>query len=70
MDGAVDHVRNEENGLMLYHPQQPQELATRIKQALAFDATMWQSLSTAACESVRALTWERHLQEWAEVLSL
>jgi small GTP-binding protein len=27
MDGAVDHVRNGENGFMLYHPQQVQELA-------------------------------------------
>lgn len=69
MDGAVDHVRNEENGLMLYHPQQPRELAARIQEALAFDATQWQSLSSAACESVRTLTWERHLQQWYEVLA-
>ena len=68
MDGAVDHVRNGENGLMLYHPQQPQELATRIHEALAFDAPAWQALSTAARETVQALTWERHLAEWEEVL--
>lgn len=68
MDGAVDHVRNGENGLMLYHPQQPQELAARIQEALAFDASAWQSLSTAARETVQALTWERHLAEWEEVL--
>lgn len=68
MDGAVDHVRNGENGLMLYHAQQPQELAARIQEALAFDTTAWQSLSNAARETVQALTWERHLGEWAELL--
>lgn len=68
MDGAVDHIRNEENGLMLYHPQQPRELAARIQEALAYDATSWQALSTAARETVLAQTWERHMREWMEVL--
>ncbi|WP_395746704.1 glycosyltransferase family 4 protein [Prosthecobacter sp.] len=68
MDGAVDHVRNGENGLMLYHPQQSRELATRIQEALAHDAPAWQSLSTAARETVLSLTWEKHLQEWTQVL--
>ena len=68
MDGAVDHVRNGENGLMLYHPQQPQELAARIQEALSYDAAAWQTLSTSARETVQALTWERHLADWKEVL--
>ena len=69
MDGAVDHVRNGENGLMLYHPQQPQELAARIQEALSYNAQAWQALSNAAHETVRSLTWERHLAEWEEVLA-
>ncbi len=68
MDGAVDHIRNGENGLMLYHPQQPRELAARIQEALAFDAPAWQALSIAARETVLSLTWERHVQEWNEVI--
>ncbi len=68
MDGAVDHVRNGENGLMLYHPQQPIELAARIQEALSYDAPAWQVLSAAARDTVLPLTWERHLQEWTEVL--
>ena len=68
MDGAVDHVRNGENGLMLYHPQQSKELAARIHEALSFDATSWQALSAAARETVQAQTWERHMQEWTELL--
>jgi glycosyltransferase involved in cell wall biosynthesis len=68
MDGAVDHIRNEENGLMLYHPAQPLELAERLQQALALGQAQWQSLSQAARESALPLTWERHLHEWAEVM--
>ncbi len=68
MDGAVDHVRNGENGLMLYHPQQPNELAARIQEALSYDAPAWRTLSVAARDTVLPLTWERHLQEWNEVI--
>ena len=68
MDGAVDQVRNGENGLMLYHPQQPRELAVRIQEALAFDAPTWQKLSTTARETMLSLTWERHMEEWAGVM--
>lgn len=68
MDGAVDHVRNGENGFMLYHPQQPQELAARIQAALSLSAAEWQSFATAAHETVLSLTWEQHLQQWQELL--
>jgi glycosyltransferase involved in cell wall biosynthesis len=64
MDGAVDHIRNEENGLMLYHPTQPEELARRLNQALSLGHEQWQTLSRAARETTQPLTWERHLQEW------
>lgn len=68
MDGAVDHVRNGENGFMLYHPQQPAELASRINEALALDESQRQSFSNAARESVLPLTWERHMQEWTGLM--
>ena len=70
MDGAVDHIRNGENGFMLYHPQQPAELASRIQEALALDETQRQTLSTTARETVLPLTWERHMQEWAALLEV
>jgi hypothetical protein len=53
---------------MLYHPQQPKELAARILEALAFDAPAWQRLSAAARETMLSLSWERHMQEWAGVM--
>lgn len=68
MDGAVDHVRNGENGFMLYHPQRSEEIAARIQEALDLSATEWQALSAAAHETVLPLTWERHMAEWSELL--
>lgn len=68
MDGAVDHIRNGDNGLMLYHPQQPQELASRIQEALAMDNARWQEMSANARETVLPFTWDRHMREWQELL--
>jgi hypothetical protein len=41
MDGAFDHVRNMENGLMLYRLTQPKELTERIRQALDLEQKQW-----------------------------
>lgn len=68
MDGAVDLICNGENGFMLYHPQQPQELAKRIQEAVSLSPAAWQAMSAAAHETVLSLTWERHMAEWAAVL--
>ncbi len=68
MDGAVDHVRNGENGLMLYHPRQPHELAGRIQEALDFDSPTWHLMSAAARETVLPFTWDRHMEEWSQLL--
>jgi UDP-glucose:(heptosyl)LPS alpha-1,3-glucosyltransferase len=64
MDGAVDHIRNGENGFMLYHPQQPHELAARIQEALDLGETQRVAMSQAAHATVLPLTWERHMAEW------
>jgi len=69
MDGAVDHVRNGENGFMLYHPQQATELAQRIQEALHLGETQRTAMSQAAHATVLPLTWERHMTEWAELLA-
>ena len=55
-------------GFMLYHPQQSQELAARIQEALNLDETQREPLSQATRETVVALTWEKHLAEWAALL--
>ncbi len=68
MDGAVDHIRNGENGFVLYHPQDPKELGARIQGALAMDGEKWQAMSAAARDTVVPFTWEQHMEEWQQLL--
>ena len=67
-DGAVDHVCDGMNGLTLYRPQEPAELAARIKQALDYSAKDRYAMGRAAQETMQALTWERHLSQWEELM--
>ncbi|MBX7210892.1 MAG: glycosyltransferase family 4 protein [Verrucomicrobiaceae bacterium] len=68
-DGAVDHVCDGMNGLMLFHPQDVAELTSRIHHALSLPADERTTMSNAAQETMQALTWERHLSEWEEALA-
>ena len=68
-DGAVDHVCDGMNGLMLFHPQDVMELAARIKQALALSESERHAMGSSAQETMQALTWQRHLSEWEEQLA-
>lgn len=69
MDGAVDHIKNGENGFMLYHPQQPAELAMRIREALDLNETRRAELGSHARESVAKLTWDAHMTEWEALIA-
>ena len=68
LDGAVDHVKNGENGFMLYHPHEPVELAARIQEALALDEPARAAMSACARESVLQLTWDAHMTEWSVLM--
>ena len=68
MDGAVDHIKNGENGFMLYHPQQPVELAARIQEALDLDEPARAAMGACARESVLPLTWDTHMAEWSMLI--
>ena len=68
MDGAVDHIKNGENGFMLYHPQDATELATRIREALELDEAARMSMGACASESILSLTWDSHMAEWNSLI--
>ena len=68
MDGAVDHIKNGENGFMLYHPHDADELAARIQEVLDLDASARTAMADCARESVLPLTWESHMAEWNSLL--
>jgi UDP-glucose:(heptosyl)LPS alpha-1,3-glucosyltransferase len=69
-DGAVDHVCDRMNGLILRHPQDPVELAACINEALANSAQERYAMSMAAQETMQALTWDRHLTQWEELMAM
>lgn len=67
-DGAIDLVKDGENGYLLTKPEDPGEVLSIVKRALATDATKHQQLSQAARATVLPLTWESHLQKWMKVI--
>ncbi len=67
-DGAVDHICDGMNGLMLHHPQDHAKLATRIQHALSLSAEAREAMSFAARETMQDLTWDRHVRQWEEVI--
>jgi UDP-glucose:(heptosyl)LPS alpha-1,3-glucosyltransferase len=68
-DGAVDHICDGMNGLTLYHPQEPAELAARIQQAVGYSPAESYAIGRAAQETMQMLTWERHLSQWEELMA-
>ena len=68
-DGAVEFVREGENGIVLYHPANPEELASQINAAIAMPEAERVQIGGAARQTVLPLTWAAHLAKWSSVLS-
>ncbi len=67
-DGAVDHIRDGDNGFMLYHPANVEELQTRIQTAFATSQADREAMGHSARETMLPLTWDAHLAEWDRVM--
>lgn len=67
-DGAVDHIRDGENGFMLYHPANPEELRRRLNQALATPEEQRLAMGAAARETMLPHTWDAHVADWMKLL--
>jgi glycosyltransferase involved in cell wall biosynthesis len=67
-DGAVDHVHEGENGFMLFHPKDVEELAGRIQHAISLSPERRSEMGMVARETMLPLTWERHIAEWMRVI--
>jgi len=63
-DGATDFVRDGENGFLLKHPQDPDEVLSVVKRALGTDPAGRGRMGAAARETVKPLTWRAHLEKW------
>ena len=68
-DGAIDFVRDGENGFLLTQPQNAGFLAERLNNALALSEAERQQLGKAARETVLPLTWAAHLKKWDDVMA-
>lgn len=67
-DGAVDHVRDGENGFMLYHPAKVEELRARIQDAFAVHEADRVEMGRQARATMIPHTWDAHVKEWLRVI--
>lgn len=67
-DGAVDHIRDGDNGFMLYHPAKVEELRARIVDAFAVPEAERAEMGSRARATMLPLTWEAHLDDWTRVI--
>jgi UDP-glucose:(heptosyl)LPS alpha-1,3-glucosyltransferase len=63
-DGARDFIRHDDNGYLLQDPTNAEELAALINQALLNH----DRIAVATRPTVLPLTWERHVDQWLEML--
>lgn len=68
-DGAIDLVKDGENGFLLPKPTETESVLAVIQRALKLDDEERQKLGDAARESMLPLTWESHLQKWFDLMA-
>lgn len=67
-DGAVDHIRDGQNGVMLYHPAKIPELRDRINAAFAVPEAERAAMGAQARATMLPLTWDAHVGEWMKAI--
>ncbi len=68
-DGAIEHIRHEENGFILHNPTSPDAVEELCLHALRFSPERRQAIGAAARASMQGLTWDRHLCEWERIIA-
>ncbi len=68
-DGASEHIVHGSNGFVLKNPEDPNELAELLGLALAMDSKERLLMGTRARDTVLPFTWERHVNEWENLLT-
>lgn len=67
-DGAVEFVREGENGFVLPQPRDPASVLAVVRSALSTDDSVRRRLGLAARDTVLSLTWEMHLKKWMNAI--
>ena len=67
-DGAIDLIKDGENGFLLPQPREPDDVLRVVQQALNTTPEVRQKMAVAARETVKPLTWQAHLEKWFAVI--
>lgn len=67
-DGAVDHIRDGQNGLMFHRPQQVESVVAALGRALSIPEDERSRMGREAAGDMEFLTWDRHVAEWERLL--
>jgi UDP-glucose:(heptosyl)LPS alpha-1,3-glucosyltransferase len=68
-DGAVDFIRDGENGFVLPRPRDAASVLALVRRALSTDEAARQRLSLAARGTMLPLTWGAHIEKWINVIA-
>ena len=67
-DGAIDHIEDGVNGLLLPDPEEADAVAERLRTALDLPQDARLSMGRAAAEAMQKLTWDKHVRDWEALL--
>ena len=67
-DGAIDHVRDGENGLLLDKPTDAAGVLAVVQRACGLNEKTRTALGIAARETMLPLTWDAHVARWMQVV--
>jgi UDP-glucose:(heptosyl)LPS alpha-1,3-glucosyltransferase len=68
-DGAIDHLRDGDNGCLLHDPANPAALHTALEQAFARPEAERIAMGQRARQSMLPLTWDAHVAKWLPLLA-
>lgn len=68
-DGAIDHIVDGENGYMLYHPANVDEVRQRLIDALSTPEDQRISMGVSARDTMLPFTWDAHVGDWLRTIS-
>jgi UDP-glucose:(heptosyl)LPS alpha-1,3-glucosyltransferase len=68
-DGAVEFVRDGENGFVLPRPRDAVSVLSVVRRALSLNEQARAQLALAARDTMQSLTWNAHLEKWMSVIA-
>ncbi len=68
-DGAIDFIKDGENGFLLTRPTDEASVLETVKKALALGEEGRLAMGAKARETMLPLTWEAHLRRWLDVIA-